>query len=78
MDRKEIARRLIKLRAGRSRKEVAEAVGVSVTAIQNYEYGLRIPCDDIKVRLAKYFGVSVEELFYEPPGHKTCSEQKGA
>ena len=61
---KETGERLRKLRASRRQAEVAEAVGVSTMAISQYEAGKRIPQDKIKVKLARYFGESVESLFY--------------
>lgn len=64
MDKKEIARHLIALRNGRPRAEVARAVGVSVSAIGMYENAIRIPQDEVKIRLAQYYGVTVQELFY--------------
>lgn len=64
MDKKEIARRLIALRNGRPRAEVAHAVGVSVSAMGMYENASRIPQDEVKIRLARYYGVTVQELFY--------------
>lgn len=60
----EIGQKLIQLRGARSRYEVAEAVGVSYNAIQMYEAGERVPRDDIKIRLAKFYNVSVDELFF--------------
>lgn len=61
---KETGERLRKLRAERGQAEVAEAIGVSTMAISQYETGKRIPQDKIKVKLARYFGQSVESLFY--------------
>ena len=61
---KETGERLRQLRAERRQSEVAEAVGVSVMAISQYESGKRVPQDRIKVKLARYFGQSVESLFY--------------
>jgi len=52
------------LRGERTQLEVAEAVGVTTMAISQYENGDRIPRDEIKIKLAKYFNKSVEELFY--------------
>ena len=60
----EIGQKLIQLRGARSRYEVAQAVGVSYNAIQMYESGERIPRDHIKIRLAKFYNVSVDELFF--------------
>ena len=64
MDAKEIGARLSELRGERSQSEVARAIGVSRSAVCNYEMGLRIPKDDIKMRLAKYFKSSVAKIFY--------------
>ena len=64
MDAKVIAQRIVALRAGKSRKEVANACGISTSALAMYENGERIPRDEIKVRLARYFNVTVESIFY--------------
>lgn len=60
-----IAERLTQLRGNRSREEVANAVGVSVSAISMYENGERIPRDAIKIKLAEYFNKSVQEIFFD-------------
>lgn len=65
MQREVIGSRLRLLRGGRCREEVAMAVGVTASAITNYETGMRIPSDDIKVKLANYFGRSVQEIFFD-------------
>ena len=59
-----IAEKLIELRGEKGRKEVAVSVGISVSALAMYERGERIPRDKIKLRLAQYYCVSVEELFF--------------
>lgn len=64
MDSKKIGARLRALRGDRSQKEVADAVGVTDMAISLYENGERIPRDEIKRTIAKFFGVSVECIFY--------------
>lgn len=64
MDRKSIAQRLLKLRGNTPRRQVATACNIKLTALANYESGLRIPRDDVKVRLAAYYGVTVESLFF--------------
>ena len=60
----EIGNRLRKLRDIRTRTGVAKAVGISPSRLGNYELGYAVPPDDIKVRLANYYGVPVELLFY--------------
>ena len=64
MDAKLIGGRLRDLRGDRSQQEVADAIGVGVMAISNYERGERMPLDDIKIRLAKYYGKTVQEIFF--------------
>lgn len=64
MNKEYIARRLRELRGNKSREEVAIAVGVTASAISMYESGSRVPHDEIKVRLANYFGETVQAIFY--------------
>lgn len=59
-----IAQRLIELRGNKSRETVAKACGISVSALAMYEQGERIPRDDIKIRLAKYYKRSVNFIFF--------------
>ena len=40
---------------GKNRIEVAEAVGITQTALSAYERGERIPRDEVKIKLADYF-----------------------
>lgn len=55
--------KLIELRGNRSQEEVAKALGISVSALSMYEQGNRIPRDEIKIRMAEYYGVSLDALF---------------
>ncbi len=64
MNKEIIASKLIFLRGEKSREEVARAVGISVSALSMYENGERIPRDEIKIRLSKYYGQSVQEIFF--------------
>lgn len=64
MEARDIAQRLRELRGNRSRLEVANAIGVSLSAYRMYENAERIPRDPIKAALANYYGVSVGYLFF--------------
>lgn len=66
MDAKQIGQRLIKLRGDRTRQEVCSALNLNPSALANYENGYRIPCDEVKIRLANYYHVTIDELFYCP------------
>ena len=43
-------------------REVAEKIGVTLSAYSNYEQGIRQPDDDIKIRLADFYDVSLDYL----------------
>lgn len=64
MDTKEIGSRLRDLRGDRSQQEVADALGLTAMAISGYERGERVPQDEIKIRLAEYYGKTVQEIFF--------------
>jgi putative transcriptional regulator len=64
MDREKVAKKLLKLRGSRTRELVAVESGVSFRALESYESGYRTPRDSAKVKLAKYYGVSIQDLFY--------------
>lgn len=56
--------KLRELRGKRSREDIATAVNVSVSAIAMYENEERSPRDEIKLRLADFFGKTVQEIFF--------------
>lgn len=64
MDCKEIGKRLSELRGRKSQSDVSKALGISVSALSMYECGNRIPRDEIKVRISKYYNKSIEDIFY--------------
>jgi len=64
MDVKMTGEKLSRLRGNRSRAEVANAVGISISALTMYELGNRTPRDEIKVRLANYYKKPVCEIFF--------------
>jgi putative transcriptional regulator len=64
LNKAKIAEILVTLRGNRSREEVAKALGISVSALQMYENAQRVPKDEIKLKIANYYGVSVESIFF--------------
>lgn len=59
------SQKLRTLRGNRTQKEIADALGLGVSTICLYENAKRIPKDDIKIKLAEYFGTTVQDLFFE-------------
>ena len=64
MDPQKIGQKLVELRGTKSREQVAVDLGISYSAVVSYELGERIPRDEIKIKIAKYYGVDVGELFF--------------
>ena len=59
------------LRGEKSQGEVANELGISVSAWSMYECGERVPRDELKVKIARYFGKSVEEIFFANAAHES-------
>ena len=64
---------------GLTQEQLAEATAVSLGAVRNWEQGRRLPHFEAAYRLAKTFGITLDELagrvFDEPP---PASKQKPA
>lgn len=45
-----------------NQSQLAEKLGIAVSSISQYESGDRIPSDDIKIKMADYFEVSLDFL----------------
>lgn len=65
-----IGRTLRKLRGKVPRSAVADACGISISALTMYETGKRIPRDEIKVKLASFYCRTVESIFFEQECHR--------
>ena len=63
MDNLKIAEKIRNLRGDKPQREVAEALGVTAGALSMYESGERAPRDEIKIRIAKYYGTTVDAFF---------------
>lgn len=63
-DPKLVASRLIKLRGIRTRTGVHEETGIPYSLLSKYERGERTPSAKNQQKLAAYYGVSVDALFY--------------
>ncbi len=63
---KSIGEKLATLRNDRNltQKELGIEVGVSTASIAMYELDERVPRDEIKKRIANFFGKTVQEIFF--------------
>lgn len=64
MNREHMAKKLRELRGYVPRRVVAEDLGISISALSAYEHGVRVPNDDLKVKLAKYYKSTVTAIFF--------------
>lgn len=71
MNAEAIGKRLIALRGKRLVKDVAKALGISASALSMYETGQRIPRDEIKIRLARYYDRTVDSIFFTEQVHES-------
>lgn len=58
------AEKLKNARGEKTREEVAKSIGVTVSALSMYERGERVPRDEVKVKLARLYNKTVQELFF--------------
>lgn len=67
MDAKRIGERLqmFRIEKGESQEDVAKELGLTPSAVSQYETGLRIPSDEIKIKYSQHFDKTVQSLFYE-------------
>lgn len=75
MDLKAISNRLVELRGDKTQEEVAKACGISTSALSMYENGSRMPRDEIKIRLARYYKKTVQFIFFNP-GDTKCDKTR--
>lgn len=55
---------LRELRGTKTIRAIATELGISPSAWAMYENGERTPRDDLKMRIARYFNKTVQEIFY--------------
>lgn len=56
--------KLREMRGNRSQSAVAAEIGITKSALAMYERDERRPRDEVKVRIASFYGRSVAEIFY--------------
>lgn len=54
----------LRISKGLTQGELAKLLGIQPSSICMYENGERIPRDEIKYRIAKYFNKTVDEIFF--------------
>lgn len=60
--------KLRELRGNMTQEEMAKELHITKSSLAMYERNERVPRDEVKIRIAKYFGKTVQEIFF------SCSE----
>lgn len=71
LDVNEMGRKLVELRGDKTQEEVANALGISKSALAMYETGKRIPRDPVKIRIATYYNRTVQSIFFNSKEHES-------
>lgn len=64
INQKKIGEKLIALRGDKTQAEVSKKLKISISALGSYERGERSPRDEIKIRIAKFYNKSVQDIFF--------------
>lgn len=64
IDTKRMGEILLSLRGDMTQERVAADIGITKSSWAMYERGERIPRDEVKVRIARYFRKTVQEIFF--------------
>lgn len=65
MDAVAIGNKLRMMRGDKLQIKVAADIGISKSAMAMYEGGERVPRDEIKEKIAEYYGTTVGSLFFD-------------
>lgn len=58
------------LRADKTQEQIANSLGITKSSWAMYERGERNPRDEIKIKIASFFGKSVQDIFFANIEHK--------
>jgi putative transcriptional regulator len=61
--------KMVELRGDRSQKVVAKDMKIPVSTYAMIESGHRFPRKDLQAKISRYYGVTVDELFFSQFDH---------
>lgn len=62
--KKTIGEILRELRGNKTQEEISEELGVTKSSWAMYERNERVPRDEVKVKIARHFNKTVQEIFF--------------
>lgn len=60
-----IGEKLRLLRGNKTQTELAKELEILPSAYSNYENNYRVPNDEVKKKIATYYGKTVDEIFFD-------------
>lgn len=63
--------RELRVAKGKSIAEVANEIGITPSALANYENNIRVPRDTIKIAIADYYKKPIQKIFFAKKTHET-------
>lgn len=57
----------------KTQKQAAADLEITKSALAMYERDERVPRDEVKIRIAKYYGEPLESLFFNQTEHNKCT-----
>ena len=63
--------RELRLKKNKTLEEAAIDIGITRSALGNYENNIRVPRDNIKVAISDYYQTPVQNIFFTQNTHET-------
>ncbi len=64
LNKEKMAKKLVELRGIKSRERVAADLNISYASLVSYELGERVPRDELKIKISKYYNTPIEKIFF--------------
>lgn len=64
LKKKTIGEILRELRGNKTQEEISEELQITKSSWAMYERNERVPRDEVKIKIARYFNKSVQEIFF--------------
>lgn len=61
--------KILRERKGLTQTAVAKALGVNIPTYNAWENGVNVPRDEMKKKIAEFYGLSVGYIFFKPIAH---------
>lgn len=69
-------KKMAELRGDRSLRDIAKELEIPYSTYAMIETGHRFPRRNLQLKLAKFYGVTVDELFFTLDGHESRSNNR--